>query len=60
MNTLAVKYEASRPAGNWRDTVSLTRKWALVRMSKGYGYTVLSRFGSKEAAERALAKAAQV
>lgn len=56
--TYAIKYESSRPAGDWKNTVTLTRKWALVRMSKGYGYTVLSRFGSKESAERALAKAA--
>lgn len=57
-NTYAIKYETSRPAGNWRDTIQLTRKWALVRMNKSYGYTVVSRFGSKEAAERALSKAA--
>ena len=53
----AVKYESSRPAGNWSDTITLKRKWALVRMNK-YGYTVLSRFASQAAAERALAKVA--
>ena len=56
--TYAVKYESSRPAGNFRDTVTLARKWALVTLGKSYGYTVVSRFGTKDAAERALAKLA--
>lgn len=55
----SVKFESSRPAGNWRDTVPLKRKWALVKLSPHFGYTVISRFSSKEAAERALATADQ-
>jgi hypothetical protein len=54
-DTYAVKFESSRPVGDWKNTVALKRKWALVRMGK-IGFTVLSRFGSKEAAQRALAK----
>ena len=50
--TYAVKFESSRPVGDWKNTVTLKRKWALVRMGR-IGFTVLSRFGSKEAAERA-------
>jgi hypothetical protein len=52
----AVKFESSRPAGDWKSVVSLKRKWALVRFGNGVGYTVVSRFGSQEAAQFALEK----
>jgi len=41
-----------------QDNVSLKRQWALVSVGRVYGYTVISRFASKEAAEAALAKIA--
>lgn len=46
----AVKYEASRPAGNFRDTVPLKRHWALVRLSQPYGYVVIRRYATRDAA----------
>jgi hypothetical protein len=52
----AVKFEDSRPAGNFRDVITLRRKWAVVRMAKPFGYAVVSRFSTKEAAEQAAAK----
>ena len=45
----AIKYEPTRPAGNYRDVIRLRRQWALV-----YGRTVLSRYATRAAAERAL------
>lgn len=58
-NSYKVVFEASRPASSLKlDNVPLKRKWALVRVGKHYGYTVISRFASKEAAEAALAKIA--
>jgi hypothetical protein len=50
----SIKNETSRPAGNFRDSVPLKRQWALVKNQKPYGYTVISRFSTKEAAEAAL------
>jgi hypothetical protein len=54
MSKFAIKYEASRPAGDFKNVIRLSRKWALVRMNPGYGYTVLSRFNTQESAQRAL------
>jgi hypothetical protein len=51
----AIKFQPTRPAGNFRDTVRLTRQWALVRLA-GIGHAVISRYASKAAAEQALAK----
>jgi hypothetical protein len=50
----AIKFEPTRPAGNYRDVIRLRRQWALVRRA-GIGYAVLSRYATKDSALRALA-----
>ena len=55
----AVKFEPTRPAGNFRDVIRLRRQWALVRMAPSYGYAVLRRYATKQSALRALAALAR-
>jgi hypothetical protein len=50
----AIKFEPTRPAGNYRDVIRLRRQWALVRRA-GIGYAVLGRYATKDSALRALA-----
>ena len=50
----AIKFEPTRPAGNYRDVIRLRRQWALVRRA-GIGYAVLGRYATQHAAQRALA-----
>ena len=50
----AIKFEPTRPAGNYRDVIRLRRQWALVRRA-GIGYAVLGRYTTKDSALRALA-----
>jgi hypothetical protein len=51
----AIKFEPTRPAGNYRDVIRLRRQWALVRMAPSFGYAVLGRYATKDSALRALA-----
>jgi hypothetical protein len=56
-NSYKVVFEPSRPNRSMRqDNVSLKRQWALVSVGRVYGYAVISRFATKEAAEAALKK----
>ena len=50
----AIKFEPTRPAGNYRDVIRLRHQWALVRTAPAYGYAVLRRYATRAAAERAL------
>ena len=52
----SVQKQTSVPVGNWRDVRPLVRQWALVKKNRGIGYTVVSRYATKEAAERAMTK----
>jgi hypothetical protein len=45
----AVKFEPTRPAGNFRDVIRLRRQWALV-----HGHAVLRRYATEQSALRAL------
>ena len=51
----AIKFEPTRPAGNFRDVIRLRRQWALVRIAPSFGYAVLRRYATQQAAQRALA-----